>query len=181
MSAPLRLVLGVLAFFSVASCALGYPVSVSTSGTSTGGGVVFSSGLVSFFPPEPTSLHIADSGPVCPPVPVCGYQGLGHGEASADLAAGTLGVYVSGWHGDADIWTFIARASFTESLVFYLPPGMASAQVTLSMSIHADLPPQAIHGRVLGGALLSLGLDGSGVNFQAAALNVPSHFAQVLH
>ena len=182
MSPALRFVLATLVSFNVASSALGYEVSVATSGTTTafGGQVLFSGGSTSVGPPGPTSLTDVSGGPVCPAPPVvCLFPWVGHGEASADLSAGTLGVYVSGFHGDADIYA--STAGFLDTLVFHLPPGMTSAQVTISMSIDADLPPQNLFGRVTGAALLSFGQDGSGVNFQdLAAPSGPTHFAQVL-
>jgi hypothetical protein len=182
MSVALRFVLAALASFCVASSALG-EVSVSTSGQSTasGGQVLFSDMSTSFFGP-PYSLTVAAGGPVCPPPPeVCFFQWNGSGEASADLSTGTLGVYVDGFHGDGDIYTFLARASLRDTLTFQLPPGMDSAQVTISMSIEADLPPENLLGRVGGGALLGLGQDASFLYFQGlVASSTPTHFSQVL-
>ena len=181
MTPILRFVLAALVSFNVASSALAYPVSVSTSGTSAASGVLFSTQLTSFFPPEPTSLRVADGSQACPPPPViCGYLYIARGEAYADLAAGTLGVYVDGYHVDSDGYTFLSHASFTDTLVFHLPPGMSSTQVTLFMSLDADLPAQNIYPRVGGAALIGLGQDASFLYLDAAAGSRPTHFSQVL-
>jgi len=188
MSPTLRFVLPVFVSFHVASSALGTQLSAETFGNWTGGGgqVLFSDSSGSLGPPYgPSAVSVAAGEPLClaPPVPptvICGNRVLGAGEASADLAAGTLGVYVAGQHDGTEISSFVARVSFVETLVFRLPAGMTSAQVTISMSVEADLPQQNINGRVGGGALIGFGQDASFLYFQGVAGSRPSHFSQVL-
>ncbi|HEY8120322.1 MAG TPA: hypothetical protein VII78_03315, partial [Myxococcota bacterium] len=103
----------------------------------------------------------------------------GRGDAYADLATGKLGALVSGSHSDSEIWAFNAHATLTDTLVFHLPPGMSSMQLTISMTVDADLPAQNINGRVGGGALLGFGQDASFLYFQGAA-GPPTHYSQVL-
>ena len=184
MSPTLRFVLAGFVSFNVASSALGTELSVQTSGSWAGGGgqVLFSDASVSPGPPGPSSVRVAAGVTPCPAPPtICGNRVLGDGEAFADLAAGTLGIYLAGWHDGTAISSFFARASFVETLVFHLPPGMTSTQLTISLSVHADLPRQAIHGRVIGGAFVVFGQDFAAVNFQdVASSSGPSHFSQAL-
>jgi hypothetical protein len=181
MSPALRFVLAAFASFPFASSALGYQLSAETWANSTvpGAQVLYSSSSGSLGPPGATSVNVVDGGPACP-LPPCITFWTGHGEAYADLATGKLGIYVSGFHGDSDVYDFVSQASFTDTLVFHLPPGMASAQVTLSMSIEADLPQQNLNGRVTGSAMVGLGLDASYLDLQAAAGSRPSHLSTVL-
>jgi hypothetical protein len=168
---------------TVASSALGAVVSVDVSGTFTGSpGVLFSDASMSFGPPVgPASVSVSASTSPCPPPGgICGPQGTGRGEAYADLATGKLGALVSGSHSDNEIWAFNAHATLTDTLVFHLPPGTPSMQLTISMTVDADLPAQNINGRVGGGALLGFGQDASFLYFQGAAGSQPTHYSQVL-
>jgi hypothetical protein len=69
--------------------------------------------------------------------------------ASADLATGRLGAYAvaSNLSGEQSV-TASGFASFSDSLVFDMPPGMSSASITLSLAVDATsdtAPPGALY------------------------------------
>lgn len=181
MASGLRLTFATFASLMLASQCLAFELSISaTAGRSDAQGtqLLLDGGGTYVGPLAPTSA-LVDLGypPPCGGA-VCLYSFIGRSAASADLATGKLGVLVSGFQGDGAIYSVLANASIHESLVFFLPPGMASVPITMSMSVNAHLPPQNINGRVTGEAFLAFGQNGAGVNFQDVANGVPSHFQQ---
>ena len=184
MSSGLRLTLAALASLMLASQCLASEVSVyafATRSDAQGSEVVYEGGRTEVPPFGPTSV-LEDSGYP----PPCGAAALRHHLPGPDdrlcrSRDWKARVLASGFHNDSAIYAVVSRASFTAiRLVFFLPPGMASAPATISMSIDADLPPQNINGRVTGGATLFFGEGGSEVNFQDAATRFPSHFHQTI-
>jgi hypothetical protein len=132
---------GCVLSFALASEALAATVTVSATGLYIDPSI--NSHLYqdaqSSLSPGPTNLSASVWEPYCDPIPTpCFYSWIIESDASADLAAGRLGVRASAFLGSHDE-AVMARgfAALSDTLTFHLPPNMSSASITLSMDVHA--------------------------------------------
>ena len=124
--------------------------------------VVYDGSQESLGPTGPTALFDEGAAPSCPTLPCLTFYN-GRVAASADLSTGKLGAYASAFDGEAGTGvTAMAAATLADTLVFHLPQGMPSTSITLSMDVHATLPPNPHPpaGLFHGEATLSLGEAG---------------------
>jgi hypothetical protein len=89
--------------------------------------------------PGPTSLSASVGEPTCDPLLApCFTTWIIESDASADLAAGRLGVRASAFLGSRDEFVMArGAAALSDTLTFHLPANMSSASITLSMDVHA--------------------------------------------
>lgn len=139
--------------------------------------VVYDGSPASLGPTGPTALFDEGAVPSCP-IPPCLSFYNGRVAASADLSTGKLGAYASAFDGEAGTGvTAIAAATLVDTLVFHLPQGMPSTAITLSMDVHATLPPNPHPpaGLFTGDATLLFGEGGDGLAWDQLSGGGPFH------
>jgi len=120
--------------------------------------------------PGPTNLSASVRKPYCDPLLApCFYTWIIESDASADLAAGRLGVRASAFLGSRDEFVMAGGlAALSDTITFHLPPNMSSASITLSMDVHAtaSIPPAQWLYVVGGSSFLDFGGTVDGVVWQ---------------